>query len=210
MSEPKVSKPRKKAEGKAKKPKVAAKAAKQAKKAVALRRKPRKLEEKQVPAVQPEKIEPKPVRVKKQPIPVKKKPVRDLQQLLALRAQINSRRPRFIRQESWRYRRIRENWRKPRGIDSKMRMMVKGWPRIVKVGYRGPRAVRGLHPSGLREVLVSSIGELDKLNPKTDAARFSSTLGRRKRIDLFTKAKNLGIRVLNPSRVTPIKTKGET
>ncbi|MBI2184812.1 MAG: 50S ribosomal protein L32e [Thaumarchaeota archaeon] len=157
---------------------------------------------------QPKEIEEQ--QVVKQPTQVEKKPPMDLKQLLALRAQISSKRPRFIRQESWRYGRIKENWRKPKGIDSKMRKMVKGWPKIVKVGYRGPKIVRGLHPSGLRDVLVSNAGDLEKLNPKTDAARFASTLGRRKRIALFAKAKNMGIRVLNPARVTPIKTREET
>ena len=63
-------------------------------------------------------------------------------------------RPDFKRQESWRYKRVKENWRRPRGIDSKMRKKVKGWPRSAEVGYRSPKETRGLHPSGYEEVLV--------------------------------------------------------
>ena len=120
-------------------------------------------------------------------------------EMLKLRREIASRRPRFVRQESWRYKRVKPSWRKPKGIDSKMRLRVKGWPKIVKVGYRGPAAVRGLHPSGFRDILVHNTTDLECLNPKTDAARIASTVGERKRKEILAKAKELGIKVLNPT-----------
>ncbi len=138
-----------------------------------------------------------------------KKPEKSFKELMALRAQINRRRPRFVRQESWRYARLKESWRMPRGIDSKMRRQEKGWPQLVKVGYRGPKAVRGLHPSGLRDVLVRNLGELERLNPQTDAARFASTLGRRSKMALFAKAKEMGIRVLNPVGLSRVEKRQE-
>ncbi|MDH5440311.1 MAG: eL32 family ribosomal protein, partial [Candidatus Bathyarchaeota archaeon] len=73
--------------------------------------------------------------------------------------------PKFERQESWRYKRIKENWRRPRGIDSKMRKKVKGWPPSPNKGYRSPREIRNLHPSGLREVRVMNVRDLDKVEP---------------------------------------------
>ena len=33
--------------------------------------------------------------------------------------------PKFRRQESWRYKRVPDKWRRPHGIDSKMRKKVK-------------------------------------------------------------------------------------
>ena len=33
------------------------------------------------------------------------------------REQVSSTRPKFIRPESWRYKRLETNWRKPKGID---------------------------------------------------------------------------------------------
>ncbi|MCS6768063.1 MAG: 50S ribosomal protein L32e [Candidatus Nitrosocaldus sp.] len=119
-------------------------------------------------------------------------------ELLELRRAIKSRKPDFVRQESWRYVRVKENWRRPRGIDSKMRLQVKGWPAIVKVGYRGPRVARYLHPSGYRDVLIHNTDELSKLDPARDAARIASTVGARKRAQIVSKAKELGIKVLNP------------
>ncbi len=123
----------------------------------------------------------------------------DIKQMLTLRKKISSNRPRFVRQESWRYKRLKPSWRKPKGIDSKMRLCVKGWPKIVKVGYRGPVSVRGLHPSGFRDVLVHNTSDLKHLNPNVDAVRIASTVGAKKRAEIIAKAKEMGIKVLNPT-----------
>ncbi|NWG10053.1 MAG: 50S ribosomal protein L32e [Nitrososphaerales archaeon] len=139
----------------------------------------------------------------------KEKKGRSLKELLKLRESINDRRPEFVMQESWRYKRIGERWRKPKGIDSKMRLGVKGWPKLVKVGYRGPRVTRGLHPSGYRDVLVNNMNELQGLNSKTDAARLASRLGAKKRSELIGRAKELGIRVLNPKGIREVKKPSE-
>jgi large subunit ribosomal protein L32e len=117
--------------------------------------------------------------------------------LLRARKKVSETRPRFVRQESWRYIRLAENWRKPKGIDNKMRKQVSGVPPIVKVGYRGPRKARGLHPSGYRDRLVHNVRDLEKLDPKSEAARIGHSVGRRKRIDIISKASSLGIKVLN-------------
>lgn len=118
--------------------------------------------------------------------------------LLRLRRRIASKRPRFRRQESWRYVRIKESWRRPRGIDSKMRLKKKGWPPSPSVGYRGPKAVRGLHPSGYEEVLVYNVGDLATIDPETQAIRIAGTVGARKRTIILAEAEKRGIKVLNP------------
>ena len=109
-------------------------------------------------------------------------------------------RPRFVRQESWRYKRLREAWRRPRGKDSKMRLQVRGWPPLVKVGYRSPARYRGLHPSGFKEVLVSRVEELSSLDPRIHAVRIAGGLGRRKKTKVYEAAVEAGLRVLNPPR----------
>ena len=129
--------------------------------------------------------------------------------LLKLRERMKRKRPRFVRQESWRYVRVKENWRRPRGIDSKMRLKVKGWPRCPEVGYRGPRAVRGLHPSGFEEVLVHNVEELQKVDPERQAVRIAHTVGGRKRAEIIAEAERLGITVLNPRGVIVIEEEEE-
>ena len=123
------------------------------------------------------------------------------EELLAARKKVAQTRPRFIRQESWRYDRLAENWRKPKGKDNKMRKQKSGMPALVKVGYRSPKAARGLHPSGYRDNLIHNVIELAKLDPKRDAARIAHTVGEKKRIEIINKALQLGIKVLNPGNI---------
>ena len=121
-----------------------------------------------------------------------------VKELLELRKQIKARKPDFVKEESWRYKRVKERWRKPKGIDSHMRKRKKGWPKLVKVGYRGPRAARYLHPSGYYDILVHNVYELSRLDNKKDAARMASGVGKRKRKEIMEKARTLKIKVLNP------------
>ena len=126
-------------------------------------------------------------------------------ELLAARKKVAEKRPEFIRQESWRYDRLAVNWRKPKGKDNKMRKQKAGVPAIVKVGYRGPKAARGLHPSGYTDNVVHNVAELAKLDPKKDAARLAHTVGKKKRIEMIAKATQLGVKVLNAGKLAPKK-----
>ncbi|MCS7136230.1 MAG: 50S ribosomal protein L32e [Nitrososphaerota archaeon] len=107
-------------------------------------------------------------------------------------------RPKFVRQESWRYKRLDEAWRRPRGKDSRMRLQKSGAPPLVKVGYRGSKDFRGLHPSGFEEVLVSRPEELEGIDPSRQAIRIAACVGRLKRIRIAEVAREKGIKVLNP------------
>ncbi|MCS7126716.1 MAG: 50S ribosomal protein L32e [Aigarchaeota archaeon] len=112
--------------------------------------------------------------------------------------EMKNKRPDFVRQESWRYVRLKPNWRKPRGKDSKMRLQKSGAPQLVKVGYRTPKAYRDLHPSGLKEVLVHRIEELEDLNPEVHAVRIAGSVGKMKKIKIMQEAEKKGLKVLNP------------
>lgn len=121
---------------------------------------------------------------------------------LAKRAVISGNRPAFKRQEWFRYQKLGEAWRRPRGIHSKMRRGMKRRPPMVEIGYGGPALVRGLHPSGFEEVMVYNIDGLENIDPKTQAARIGGTVGVKKRITIENRAKELGIRVLNKMPTT--------
>jgi large subunit ribosomal protein L32e len=121
--------------------------------------------------------------------------------LMRLKKNISKKRPKFSKFESWRLVRLKDYWRRPTGIDNKMRQKRKGWPKSVKVGYGSPRAVRDLHPSGMEEVAVFNIGDLTIVDPETQVARIGGSVGTRKRRAILAEAENLGIRVLNPGEI---------
>jgi large subunit ribosomal protein L32e len=117
--------------------------------------------------------------------------------LMELRSRVKKNKPAFMRPESWRNVRLRESWRRPRGLDHKMRRKIKGWPPTVNVGYRGPRVARGLHPSGHEDVLISNVAELGKIDPKTQSIRIAHTVGKRKRVKIIAEARKKKIAILN-------------
>ncbi|MCS7138594.1 MAG: 50S ribosomal protein L32e [Crenarchaeota archaeon] len=122
----------------------------------------------------------------------------EAKRLLALRRKHKATKPEFVRQESWRYVRLDESWRRPRGKDSKMRLRVKGWPKIVKVGYGSPRKTEGLHPSGLKPILISSKRDLEKAgSPEGKILILSSKLGRRLKEALAKEAFSRGFVIAN-------------
>lgn len=120
-----------------------------------------------------------------------------LKRLLRLRRLMNQYRPRFMRMNVQGLTRIKEAWRRPRGLDNKIRIERRGYPTKVKVGYRGPKEARGLHPCGLIEVLVHSTNELEKLDPARHCIRIAGTLSRRKKQEIAERAAKLGLRVVN-------------
>jgi large subunit ribosomal protein L32e len=130
---------------------------------------------------------------------VKKKPSldKDLYHHLSVRKQKKDKTPHFLRQEWFRYKRIPKNWHCPDGITSKLRMNKKYRSARVRVGFRGPKKVRGLHPSGFEEVLVYNVSDLEKIDADKQAARIGGTVGTKKRVAIAEKAKELDIRLLN-------------
>ncbi|MCI6929653.1 50S ribosomal protein L32e [Methanobrevibacter boviskoreani] len=103
----------------------------------------------------------------------------------------------FKRQEYARYKKLGDKWRKPRGRTSKMRRYEAGKPDMPAIGYGSPKASRNLHPSGYKDVLVHNMKELENLDPATEAARISSSIGNHKKAMMLEKASELGIKVLN-------------
>jgi len=116
---------------------------------------------------------------------------------LIIRRQIKKRTPHFLRDEGFRYKRIPKNWRRPTGYTSKLRINLKYRPSKVRVGFRGPKMVRGLHASGFKEMIIHTVKELETIDPKKQAVRIGGTVGTKKRLGIVKRASELDIRVLN-------------
>jgi len=117
--------------------------------------------------------------------------------LIELRKLKNKKRPSFRRVESWRYKRVKDSWRKARGIDSQTRKKTKAGVKSPTIGYRNPKKVRGLHPSGFEEIRVSTIQEIKNLNKNHHAIKISGKLGAKKRIALIDYCQKRSFRILN-------------
>jgi large subunit ribosomal protein L32e len=125
---------------------------------------------------------------------------------------------RFKRDGYGKKRQLSDSWRKPRGQHNKQREQKKAKGALPKPGFGSPIAVRGMHPSGFFEVLVTSLKDLEGLDPKTQAVRIGATVGTRKRIIIQEQAVSAGLKVLNarvvktpkakPVKAKPVK-KGE-
>jgi large subunit ribosomal protein L32e len=120
--------------------------------------------------------------------------------LLRVRQTVRRRRPVFGRQAANRYYRIGRDgaWRRPRGLQSKQRRHYGYRAQVVSIGYGSPAAVRGLVPSGYRPILVRTDAEIERLDPKLEAAVIARTVGTRRRLGLEETARKAGVRVLNP------------
>merc|ERR1711974_468974 len=87
----------------------------------------------------------------------------------------------FKRHQSDRYDKVHESWRKPKGIDNRMRRKFRGLTRMPKIGYGSNKRTRHV------------------LHNRTYAAQIAHTVSAGKRKDIVQRAAQLNIKVLNPN-----------
>lgn len=101
------------------------------------------------------------------------------------RAKLKAKKPSYTRQDSHKKSGLAGKWRRPRGIQSKMRLKKKGYKSSPSLGWRSPKDVRGLSKDGLVPINVSTIKEAKTLNAKTSAAIVSGKIGNKKRAEII-------------------------
>jgi large subunit ribosomal protein L32e len=117
--------------------------------------------------------------------------------LLELRNKLKAKMPKFIRHDAHKKKRVGTGWRRPKGIQNKMRLHRKGYARDCSTGFGSPKAVHSLSRDGLKQNLIHNSAELASLNPKSDGVIVARTIGDRKRSIVIKEATEKGFTLLN-------------
>ncbi|MFH1054383.1 MAG: 50S ribosomal protein L32e [Candidatus Woesearchaeota archaeon] len=119
------------------------------------------------------------------------------EELIQLRKRIKDKKPKFTRQDNHKKPKLGDKWRRPKGIDSKMRLRLKGYKKSPSKGYKSPKAVKGLSKEGLKKILVYTIKDIDPINNEEEGIIISKGVGNKKRIEIIKRANEKKINVLN-------------
>ncbi|WAR03154.1 RL32-like protein [Mya arenaria] len=114
---------------------------------------------------------------------------------------IVKRNKKFIRHQSDRYVKVKQNWRKPKGIDNRVRRRFKGQFLMPNIGYGTNKKQRHVMPDGFKKFLVHNIAELEVLlmQNRTFAAEIAHNVSSKKRKAIVERAQQLAIKVTNPN-----------
>ena len=105
--------------------------------------------------------------------------------LLEQRNEVKRKKPRFICQDAHKKSRLSQRWRRPKGIQSKMRLNIRGYRRSPSHGWGSPKQVRGLTRYGMVPVIVHTMADIERIDPKNEVAVLAGGLGKRKKIELI-------------------------
>jgi len=163
---------------------------------------PTKKEEKPSKEAEEPAEETKEPKKKKKPKIKKEKPVAKIKNLpkKAEKPKPAKKIPRFVRQEKCIRKKLKDVWRKPKGIDSKQIEGKRGKGALPKIGYKKPKKTAYTTPEGLKPVLIQQMTDIENINPKTEAAIISRRFGRRKRNMIIEAANKAKITILNPRK----------
>merc|ERR1712178_285140 len=105
----------------------------------------------------------------------------------------------FKRHQSDRFFTVKESWRKPKGIDNRMRRKFRGMTRMPKIGYGSNRRTRHVLQNGFKKFRVNNTADLEILlmHNRTYAAQIAHNVSSNKRKDIIQRADQLNIKVIN-------------
>merc|ERR1711924_590176 len=112
---------------------------------------------------------------------------------------VKKRTKKFTRHQSDRYKKLTRNWRKPKGIDNRVRRRFKGMYVMPNIGFGSAKTTKHMLPIGFRKVLVHNVKELEVLmmQNKKFCAEIAHGVSAKNRKVLVERAQQLCIRVTN-------------
>jgi large subunit ribosomal protein L32e len=116
------------------------------------------------------------------------------------KAIVKKRTKKFARHQADLFMRIQNSsWRKPKGIDGRVRRRFKGALPMPSIGYGSDKQTRNVHPHGFKTVVVGNVSELEMLmmHNRTYAATVAHSVSSRVRMAIIERAEQLAIRVTN-------------
>nr|ALS04745.1 60S ribosomal protein L32 [Pseudodiaptomus poplesia] len=114
---------------------------------------------------------------------------------------VKKRTKKFIRHQSDRYDKVKQSWRRPKGIDNRVRRKFRGMYKLPGIGYGSNKATKHMLPNGFRKVLVNNLKELEVLMMQNQkfCAEIAHGVSSKNRKALVERAQQLAIRVTNPN-----------
>ncbi|XP_036604486.1 60S ribosomal protein L32-like [Trichosurus vulpecula] len=114
---------------------------------------------------------------------------------------VKKRTKKFIQHQSDRYVKIKRNWRKPRGIDNRLRRRFKGLISTPNIGGGSNKKTKHRLPSGFRKFLVHNIKKLEVLLMcnKSYCAEVAHNVSSKNRKVIVERAAQFAIKITNPN-----------
>ena len=109
---------------------------------------------------------------------------------------LKRKKPKFLRQDSHKKKRISPKWRSARGLQSKIRLSIRGYRKKPKIGYGTNLKIKNMHPKGLIPIRIFNIGDIKKINNATQGIIIAK-VGLKNKLELINYAINEKITILN-------------
>ena len=98
-----------------------------------------------------------------------------------------------------RFKRAKDSWRKPRGVDCFQRRRFRGNIINPKIGFQQAKKTRHMLPSGFRKLLIRSPKDIELLlmNNRTYCGEIAQCISAKKHKEIAQRAKELNVRLTN-------------
>eukprot|EP00128_Syssomonas_multiformis_P016884 Colp12_sorted_trinity150504_noHs@5824 len=112
---------------------------------------------------------------------------------------VKKRTKKFARHQSDRYVKLDASWRKPKGIDNRVRRRFHGTYLMPSIGYGSNKKTRHMLPDGFLKFVVNNVQDLEILlmHNRKYAAEVAHNVSSRNRKLIVERAAQLGVKVTN-------------